>query len=102
MNLSCDRGDIAWEWLYVCREKLLDTSVFENLIDDRMLVGKSVQCVLVSRVVAHSALHLHLRVEVHLLIKKDSDLLRRHDVERRLLRHAPHVFLDFVHLGCKR
>ena len=101
MYLSGHRRYVAREWLYVCREKLLDSSVFEYFVDNRVFVSEGVQCVFIGRVVAHRSLHLHLRIQVHLLVKKDADLLWGHDVQRRLFRHLPHAFLDLVHFGCE-
>ena len=101
MYLSCDRRDVSWERLDVCRKKFLYSSVLKYFVDYRMLVCKSIQRVLVSRVAAASALWLHLRIELHLLEKQDADLFRRHYVQRRLIRHLPDPLLYFIHLRCE-
>ena len=68
-----------------------------------MFVRQCVQSVFVSRVaVSDSGLWLNLRVELHLLEKKDSDLLWGQYVEIRLLGHFPYSVLYLLHFCRQR
>ena len=98
MYFSCDWGYIWRERLYICREQLLYTSIFQDLIDDRMLVRQWTQSFFICRIaVSDSCFRLDLGIELHLLEKKYADLLRRHNVQVWLFSHLPYLFLDFVH-----
>ena len=67
MYLACHRRDIVREWLYVGREQFLDATIFQYLVDYRMLVGKRAQCVLICWVtVAYARLRLYLRIKLEL------------------------------------
>ena len=88
---------ISREWFNVCGEKFLYRAELQYFPYDRILVRKGRQCGLICRITAPGCL-LCLRVQLQLVEKYISDLLRGRDIELRLTCHFPDSFLPLLHL----
>ena len=79
MDLSCCLRNICRKRVDICRKKLADCSILQDLSYDRVFVAQSTECVFICRIaVTGSCLRLDLRVELQLLeyeqITKDKQL----------------------------